>query len=350
MTGLEYVQLERDLVRKSAESWQLGTKGMDEEDEKVLAKTLDILNADQNLIDSLLQAKKKDENSIHPTAEFRRILEVYSDSLKDDLNVYTNHEHKDIIEISGLSILESGIIHAGCVNVDQFDEALDGYAIFINVGTYYALQLLAKTIIVENFQGDFAEYKRKATEFIDTAMNIYISQDSRSTRAAYFEEYPPEVRSEASAAQSSVVVKVMQFIALHELGHIVNGDLGVMGFHRRYMNAHLPDQPDLPEEAELQKSHDAEFAADMFAFEALFGYEATPIQKWSGFYPIFYFLAWLDAVEKKLDHTLPGVHPNSLERAKRLQSALFELTDRDDLGYGKELESVINYLAEWSQS
>ena len=277
-------------------------------------------------------------------------MEVYSDSLKDDLNVYTNKEYEHIVQISGLSILESGDIHAGCVEIDDYDCKLDGYAIFINIGTYYALQLLAKTIIVENFQNDFAQYKTKATEFIDKAMSIYLTQDSNSTRQSYFDEYPPEVRAEASAAQSAVVVKVMQFIALHELGHIVNGDLNIMGFHRRFMNSSYLDQAGLPDNEELQQSHEAEFAADMFAFNALFNYDAEPIQKWSGFYPIFYFLAWLDAIEKKIGKVVSHLHPNALERARRMQKALLVITEQNDLGYGEELEKVINYFSEWSQS
>ena len=350
MTGIEYIQLKREQVRSSEQSWVLGTKGLDTGDEDVLKKTLDFLDADKGLIDRLIQAKKGDAEMLHPTTEFRQILEVYSDSLKDDLNVYTNNEHDKIVKISGLSILESGDIHAGCVEVDDYGSRLDGYAIFINLGTYYALQLLAKTIIVENFQNDFAQYRKKATEFVDVATNIYLTQDSRSTRKAYFDEYPPDIQAEASAGQSSVVVKVMQFIALHELGHIVNGDLEIMGFHRRFMNPSHSDQVVFPENAELQQSHDAEFAADMFAFNALFNYDAKPIQKWSGFYPIFYFLAWLDAIEKKIGSVVSNLHPNALERAKRMQAALLVLTEQDDLGYGEELEKVIKYFEEWSQS
>jgi len=210
--------------------------------------------------------------------------------------------------------------------------------------------LLAKTIIVENFQNDFVQYRRKSTEFVDVATNIYLTQDSRATRLAYFDEYPPEIRAEASAGQSSVVVKVMQFIALHELGHIVNGDLEIMGFHRRFMNSSNINQVVLPDNAELKQSHEAEFAADMFAFNALFNYDAEPIQKWSGFYPIFYFLAWLDAIEKKAGSVASNLHPNALERAKRMQATLLVLTNQDDLGYGEELEKVIKYFAEWSQS
>lgn len=350
MTGIEYIQYKRDQVRSLEKSWQLGSKGLDSGDEDVLRKTLNILDADEGLIDRLVLAKKNDTEKIQPTVQFRKILEVYSDSLKDDLNVYTNNEYVKVVEKSGLSILESGEIHAGCVDIDDYDCKLDGYAIFINLGTYYALQLLAKTIIVENFQNDFVQYRRKATEFIDVATSIYLIQDSKSTRQAYFDEYPPEMRSEASAAQSSVVVKVMQFIALHELGHIVNGDLNVMGFHRRFLNASFMPETDLPDSEELTRSHEAEFQADMFAFNALFDYDAQPLQKWSGFYPIFYFLAWLDAIEKKMGTVASHLHPNSLERAKRMQKALLSITECDDFGYGEELDRVIDYFNEWSQS
>jgi len=117
MTGIEYIQLKREQVRSSEHSWVLGTKGLDSCDEDVLKKTLDFLDADGGLIDRLIEAKKNDAEAQHPTAEFRQILEVYSDSLKDDLNVYTNSEYGHIVQISGLSILESGDIHAGCVEV-----------------------------------------------------------------------------------------------------------------------------------------------------------------------------------------------------------------------------------------
>lgn len=350
MTGLEYIQQKREEVYRSIQAWKIGASELKKSDEKVLKKTLDFLSADRETIDELIKAKHKDSKNLHPTEEFRRVLAVMSDSLRDDLNVYTNNTYQNIVQKSGLSILESGDIHAGCVRVDDFDEQLDGYAIFINLGTYYALQLLAKTIIIENFTNEFAEYQRQATEFIDLATDIYIAQDSNTTQKIFFDEYPAAVQSEASAAQSAVVVKVMQFIVLHELGHIVNGDLEIMGFHKRFMNANHKTVMNLPDDVSIEASHQAEFAADMFAFNALFNYESPAISKWSSFYPVFYFLVWLDAIEKKFGHVLSNLHPNALERARRMQNALLEITHNDDLGYGEELDKVVAYFAEWSRT
>lgn len=349
MTGIEYIHNKINQTRKQVTSWKLGTQELSKKDIEVLKKSLIMLNNDEEKVHQLISEKEFDNKTHSPEDEFNKILTNLSDSLKDDLSVYTNNEHKEILDKTGFGILECGTIHAGCVRVDDYDELLEGYGVFINIGTYYALQLIAKSIIIENFENDFQEYQREASEYIDLAAEIYFNQNSTTTREIFFYEYPEEVQIEASAAQSSVAIKVLQFIALHELGHIINGDFEIMGFHTRFMNTGKESRTNLPLNVDIEKSHREEYNADLFALISLFDNESSNISKWSSFYTIFYFLIWLDAIENKLGKKLSNLHPNSIKRARKLQTKLLELTQGEDYGYINHLDNIITKLNEWSK-
>jgi len=349
MTGIEYIQEKINQTKKQTSSWKLGTQVISEQDFKVLKKSLIMLNNDEEAVNKLIKEKSHNNKILSPEDEFNKILSELSDSLKDDLAVYTNGNHKEILEQTGFALLESGNIHAGCVRVDDYGDVLDGYGVFINIGTYYAIQLIAKSIIIENFENDFIKYKRDASEYIDLAAKIYFTQNSTTTREIFFYEYPQDIQAEASAAQSSVAIKVLQFIALHELGHIVNGDFEIMGFHARFMHTGENNIIDLPKDIDINQSHKEEFSADLFALNALFNNDCSDLSKWSGFYTIFYFLIWLDAIEKKMGKKLSNLHPNATLRARKLQERLLEITKGKDYGYINHLNNIIIKLNRWSK-
>jgi hypothetical protein len=349
MTGIEYINQQINETRRKMDSWKLGTQTLSKKDMDILEKSLIMLDNDEEKVKALMLEKVNDSKTYSPEDEFNKILSRVAESLKDDLYVYTNKKYDDILYKIGFGILECGTIHAGCVRVNDYGKTLDGHGIFINIGTYYALQLIAKSIIIENFENDFESYRRDASEFIDLASNIYFTQTSNPTREIFFYDYPDDVQVEASAAQSSVVIKVMQFISLHELGHIVNGDFEIMGFHARFMNSKPDVSINLPKDVDVEQSHEEEYAADLFALNALFDNDSSHISKWSSFYTIYYFLIWLDSIEKKLGQKLSNLHPNSIVRAKRLQRKLLELTDGKDYGYIKHLDNIIIKLDKWSR-
>lgn len=351
MTGVEYIEEKIHQTRKHVTAWRLGTQELSPQDLEVLKKSLIMLDNDEEKVHALIEEKSQDNKTRSPQDEFNKILSNLSESLKDDLTIYTNNNYTDILNKTGFGILESGHIHAGCVRVDDYGDLLDGYGVFINIGTYYALQLIAKSIIIENFENDFESYRRNASEYIDLAAEIYFTQNSTTTREIFFYEYPQEVQIEASAAQSSVAIKVLQFIALHELGHIINGDFEIMGFHARFM--HTDDKEnetlDLPKDIDINQSHKEEYNADLFALNTLFDNDGSNISKWSSFYTIFYFLIWLDAIEKKMGEKLSNLHPNAVLRARKLQKRLLEITKGEDYGYINHLDNIIIKLNDWSK-
>ncbi len=349
MTGIEYIEEKINQTRKQVTAWRLGTQELSPQDINVLKKSLIMLDNDEKKVHDLIEEKSLDNKTRSPQDEFNKILKNLSESLKDDLMVYTNNNYTEVLNNTGFAILECGTIHAGCVRVDDYDELLEGYGVFINIGTYYALQLIAKSIIIENFENDFQQYQRDASEYIDLAAEIYFSQNSTTTREIFFYEYPEDVQVEASAAQSSVAIKVLQFIALHELGHIINGDFEIMGFHARFMHTDKENKAiNLPSDTNIAQSHKEEYNADLFALNALFDNDSSNISKWSSFYTIFYFLIWLDAIEKRMGKKLSNIHPNSILRARKLQSRLLEITQGEDYGYINHLENIITKLNQWS--
>ena len=348
MTGIEFALNKRELVRKKSNAWKLQSHPLKEDDISVLKETLVTLGADNKKVNSLIKEKQDNLNQKGREKEYQHVLVELTKSLKDDLSVYTDGEYSNILEHTGLEMIELGHIHAAVVNKNDYDDILDGYAIFINLGTYYALQLLTKAIIVENFIDDFSQYKRDGKEYIELAMHIYNTKSSNPTREIFWYDYPPEVQSQASAAQSASSIKVLQFMVLHELGHCVYNHFDIMEFHSFSM--HHSDITDLPKTINITTSHKFEFEADKFAFEKLFKNNSDPIPKWSSLYPIFYFFVWLNAVEKRNKKKSSNLHPNALTRAKRLRNMMMELTLGNDYGYGKHFDDIIQYFEKWSQN
>ena len=325
LDGRNYARQRWQRMKKSQHAWYLKSRKLDRTGERITRRTLEKLSADQGLVERLVEAQYSD-NGMDGNDHFSSVLSVLMDSLRDDLNIYTEGKYQGIFDQTGLAIIELGGVHAATTNVDDFLKPLSGYAIFIEIGTYYAIQLLAKSIIVENFENEYAVYKQDGTQFIETAKALYIHKNMQASKDIYFHHLPEEAEADASAAQSSVVIKVMQFIALHEFGHVVNGDRGVMSFNTKSVHG-------VATTAELDCSFEKEYAADIFAINALFSAQTPPLNNWSGFYTIFYFLAWLHSIEMKTSKPISHTHPPSLDRAWRLHARMMELTDNEDHGY-----------------
>ncbi|MFQ3248109.1 MAG: hypothetical protein ACI9SP_004769 [Arenicella sp.] len=332
LNGRDYAKNKWERLKKSPKAWYLTSKKLDKSGERITRRTLANLSADQDLIESLVDARYSD-NDLDGNAHFTSVLGVLMDSLRDDLNAYTEGAYEEQFDRTGLAIIELGGVHAATTNVDDFLSPLDGYAIFIEIGTYYAIQLLAKALILENFKADYIKYKEDSSWLIDLARDLYIEKDMEATREVYFHNLPEEVEAEASAVQSSVTIKVMQFIALHEFGHIVNEDRGVMSFNTIHVQHKSSNEA-------AEYSFEQEYNADLFAINALFSDDAPTLNKWSGFYSIFYFFAWLHSVEMKTSKPISETHPPSLDRAWRLHERLMELTHNEDHGYTVLLKDV----------
>jgi len=348
VTGIEYIQKKIAEERKHADAWKLGTQKLSKKDIEVLEKSLSMLDNDEEKVHNLIEEKINNNHTLSAQDEFNHIILQMSESLKDDLAIYTENRYNDILEKTGFGILESGRVYAGAVRVDDFYLTLDGHAIIINIGTYFALHLLVKGVILENFENDFEIYKKDGSQYLDFAKDIFFFQNSTRTREVFFYDYPQEVQIEASARQSSAVVKVLQFISLHELGHIVNNDLEIMDFHARFMNDNMGNEiVDLS--SNFNQQHDMEYKADMFALNSLFNNNnSSELSKWSGFYMIFYFLIWLNAIEEKTGKLVSLSHPKPILRAKKLQEKLLEITNGKEYGYIKHLDNIIVKFEKWS--
>lgn len=181
---------------------------------------------------------------------------------------------------------------------------------------------------------------------MNKSVDIFFNRDHKVTNDIYWHEYPDDVHSVASAAQSSFSIKVMQFIGLHELGHIVNGDFDIMDYHKMYM---LKDDEKISNIDSISKSHELEYKADLFAFENLFANIEEDIQKWSTFYSIYYFFMWLNLIEYKNGEELSKIHPSPLDRACRLKNEMMKITN-DDLGFLDLLDELDRKIQTYMES
>ncbi|MDP8171313.1 hypothetical protein QJU96_08435 [Pasteurella skyensis] len=336
MKAQEYLKKQKEQERKMKDAWILTSQPITDKRRKILDHTLNILDNNEEDVRNLSIYSK----TMSKYDNYINILDAMSNSLKNDLNIYTNNKYLNFVEKCALGFLESGKVHAACTRKTLCNEILDGYIIYINLGTYYALQLIAKAIIVENFQGDFIKFKRKGTEFIEKSTKIFFEKDPSVIKDSFWYEYPEKVQAEANASQSAFVTKVLQFIVLHELGHIVNQDFEIMENHFMCM---FQENSVKIQTNQIEVNHKAEYNADDFAFDNLFGDINDDLEKWSTFYAIYYFFVWLDFIEYRQGESISNIHPKPMERANRLLNKISKITN-NDFNYLKLIEELNNKL------
>ena len=127
ITAYEYVKQKKEEERKTKEEWLLKSYPLPNEEKKILEKTLKILKSDNEYVKNLSIHKEEMSNYDN----YSTVLNALSESLKNDLNIYTNNKYSSLVKKCALGILESGKVHAACVKKTEFDDLLDGYAIFI---------------------------------------------------------------------------------------------------------------------------------------------------------------------------------------------------------------------------
>ena len=130
---------------------------------------------------------------------------------------------------------------------------------------------------------------------------------------------PAEVDGALSGAQSSIAMIILQFIVLHEFGHIVNDDLELMGLYKIHVAPTRQDNESYEPNNTYWKS---EYKADEFALLSICQKAKNDISAWANFMGIYMLFRWFADIEKHLGKKLSEFHPPPLKRADKLKALM----------------------------
>lgn len=334
MTSKEYVHLKQQEALKYKDAWEIETNNLkkDEKDNLMLMLKEQFPNYNKELVNGVLEPKNENQ-----------VLENFAISLYNDIDVYTNGKYKELYDLTNLGFIKRGSLEAVCVSVDDFNNRFEdgGYAILINIGLYYSINLLVKGIIVDNLQNEWEQYKQDPLPLLTNALEIYLHHNNSVVNYMKFDDFPVDIAKDLNRVQANSTVRLMQFIALHEFGHIVNGDFGIMSlYHDSFMGKEINIDNDI---------HKKEFLADQFALKCLLENDNNIQSKWGSFYTISFFLAWLSGVEKILNSKISIVHPDPIDRIWKLYDFMLE-THEDKYNYKDLVNKAIEGINKWTRN
>lgn len=242
-------------------------------------------------------------------------IDRLAQQLKEDLVDYINLKDNEKFKITELLFLPLPSADGFCLNQDISGNHLDGYIICLNEGLWICVQLLGKAFVLENMQGEFEEYKSSGSEFFELATSHFLSPHISNANAVFFGHLPAHIDGAATAAQSSMAVLILQFVTLHEIGHIARNDFSLMNIY----SFHIAKSNET-ESSYIEQYWDAEYNADIFAIKSICEHSKTDISRWANFITIWILFEWLTEVEQRKGKTICELHPPPSLRLKNLKA------------------------------
>lgn len=264
------------------------------------------------------------------------------DQTAHDLQDYLQPEEHEAFKRTLFGLLPLSAVDAFCLDRTRWGEQLDGYLVIMNEGLFVCVQLLAKAMLLENLDGDMAEYKQSGKGFHRAAIEHFLAPSAAHAGRVHFEDVPPEIEGALAAAQMRMVILLLQFVLLHELGHIVHRDFELMGAYRFHIGEAEDSTP-----ASTEAYWAAEYSADRFALERILARVRSGAGRWANFVAIHTFFHWLDGVERVAGQPLCPLHPPPSARAGALRALM---VDREplDAHAAPLVEKAFAILESWS--
>lgn len=337
----DYFKVLSKKARSDHDAWWLISEriGTEESRKAKLHATLQFFGEEAKL-DLLSQSL----NALPEKTALSEQLKGFFDQLVSDLEEYVDPEEREAFHQTYFGILPLSSVDGFCLDRTDTGERLNGYLVVLNEGLWICAQLLAKAFVLENLDGDFAAFRQSGRPDFNVATQHYLSPSGKNANRVFFENTPPDVEGQLSAAQSSMAILILQFVVLHEFGHIVNHDFQLMGEYRFHIGQALP--------ASCSPHHaywDAECNADEYSLAAICRRSRADINRWANFITIYVFFHWLASIEKATGGPLCPLHPPPQERADRLLKWMYtHYLPSDEIRHYIERTGMI--LQSWTEN
>lgn len=273
---------------------------------------------------------------------------VLMESLVQDVADCLTEEQLPILRRCEWRMVDIGLTNALCTNQSVDGSELPGFIILINQGLYFCIKLLVTAQIYEDMDHDFLPYRKSGIDVFAAACDLYVSEtpDKINVGAIFTGNEDVDGAIEAHVSLGSILL--MQFVALHEVGHAQLGHNKAMGLGRlSALSAVGMTTEATSETTSLAAHHAAEFEADAFAWQRLAHRATSPENNLGNIYVIRLFFGFLDAIENKIGKRISEYHPLPKIRAQRLEQ-LFSpdgLTDQQKAIFDRQ-DALINGWSE----
>lgn len=237
-------------------------------------------------------------------------------SLVQDVADCLSEEELNTLNCCEWRMVDIGLTNALCTDKGADAKPLPGYLILMNQGLYFCIKLLVTAQIYEDMQGDFAQYRKSGLDVFAAACDLYVSETPEKINVGAVFTGDDEVDGAIEAHVSLGTILLMQFIALHEVGHAHMGHSEALVAGRLSALAAAGHGESL---GSVDAHLEAEFEADAFAWNALAGRAATAENNLGNIYVIRLFFRFLHIIEIKTGKPISEYHPPPHDRAARLE-------------------------------
>lgn len=255
-------------------------------------------------------------------------------SLHDDVSRLLTPAYSDLLSSVVIGLLPTGIVN-GCVfRDDGRGHVLDKYVVALNHGLYFATSRLCDALTLEILEGDLAPFQDSGASSFRDASVRYISPTREVIQSTHFgPNWPNHVYGEFSVRSGALLAIILQFVTLHEIAHIVHGDVESPNGLKKF--SAVADEPEVCDDDVVQFNREIENAsenwpcelkADEFAITWLCDWKSGKPSCWSNLAQVYLFFGWLSVVEECLGRPICRYHPPALQRQKAVITKARSLT------------------------
>lgn len=256
-------------------------------------------------------------------------LRSFANSLREDISQILPANLRNTWLDTLIGILPLGTVN-GCVLIRHHNLVLDKYLIVLNYGLTFGCQAIADGLAIEILQGEMEAYRGDGAPSFLSAVAFHLEPNKLNLdRLLTPRNFPAEVEAEFATHAGALCSIMLKFVALHELGHIVNGDCendnGVF-----QLSSTQNDRTQVQYARSEILSHEnwsAELAADRFALQHLCDWKSGALSCWPNVAQIYLFFSWLEYCELRKGALLCPFHPPASMRKKQIVDVAYELAN-----------------------
>lgn len=240
-----------------------------------------------------------------------------ANALHQDIADCVEPNYQSLLKNTSLLMMPLGNVDAFCTQTDLKRQPLDGSIIILNEGLFYGLHLLFKALVIESLDNDLLQFRSSGKTDFHNSINFFLERDSSLLQHMHIRVGDPDTEKQINKYQSAAATLILQFIALHEFGHIALDHFGQLNKSAEFINLFSSAK-----NTSDTKHHQLEFEADAFALKSLMRRSHSEQSMWANFYSICLFYIWLNCIEEKRNKPLSNLHPRPMERISALRKLM----------------------------
>jgi hypothetical protein len=264
-------------------------------------------------------------------------LQHFIHDLKDMLLVWLDTEHHQLLAKCTFAVMPTVKATAFCTAFDFDHQPLPGYLVAINAGLKHTCDCLAEAIVVENLTNDLEKFRHDGSKYFQAACTLFLEPHAETlNRIQKPVEVPENVYLSIAAMAGGISAKMVEFVALHEVGHLAHGDL-----QDAFVEFNIDNQPVFRgsvSQKEISRDWQKELRADEFAARAMAKNSSSTISAGAHLAAITALMLWFDFFESQYNR-LPLTHPPFQMRIDTVKNVFLEY-------HSEQVFTHLNYLVE----